>query len=397
MNTLRKQSMRSNPFLVGWVILLTALIGAGIYGALQFTGRSESESIPWGLLVPGYIFFALAATGASLINSISSVFGVERFKPIIKRGIWLSLILIVPAGIFIILDLGKTSQALNLYTLFHESSRLAWMGMLYLVFIVFLALQLITAIREERMPKWAPLVMGIIVLVATLAVETNLGALFGAVESKPLWNSPIMPLQFIVSALMVGVCAHILFISISYMSRRISIPGEVKKLFSRDYRPLLIGLVIVNFSVIAAKFIPELMSEDAAPYVKLLIAGPYSATFWGLEIIIGGVIPLIILLYNKTRNSAKWLLGASALITIGVFFSKYDLIIGGQSIGPTFTEGFIPYAPSVYEILTVIGGMAVCLLFYTIGELLLPLESNEKPSWFIFTKRESSVKQDIVA
>ncbi|MFC1846534.1 NrfD/PsrC family molybdoenzyme membrane anchor subunit [Chloroflexota bacterium] len=397
MNTLMNQFKRSNPFLVVWVILLIALIGAGIYGALQFTGRSESESIPWGLLVPGYIFFALAATGASLINSISSVFRVERFKPIIKRGIWLSLILIVPAGIFIILDLGKTSQALNLYTLFHESSRLAWMGILYLIFVVFLALQLITAIREERMPKWAPLVMGIIVLVATLAVETNLGALFGAVESKPLWNSPIMPFQFIVSALMVGVCAHILFISVSYMSRRISIPGEVKKLFSRDYRPLLIGLVIVNFIVIAAKFIPELMSEEASQYVKLLIAGPYSATFWGIEIVIGGIIPLIILLYKKTRESTKWLLGAAALITIGVFFSKYHLIIGGQSIGPTFTGNFISYTPSIYEILTVVGGAAVCLLFYTIGELLLPLEPKDKPAWFIFNKKESSIKNDVIA
>lgn len=397
MNTPRKQFKRSNPFLIGWVILLVALIGVGIYGALQFAGRSESETIPWGLLVPSYIFFALAATGVSLVNSISTVFKVERFKPIIKRGIWLSLMLIIPAGIFIILDLGKTSQAFNIYLLFHESSRLAWMGMLYLIFVIFLVLQLINAIREERMPKWTPLVMGIIVLAATLTVETNLGALFGAVEAKPLWDSPILPLSFIVSAFTVGVCLHILFISASYMSRGISIPGEVQKLFSRDYRPLLIGLIIINFIVVAAKFIPELMSEEAAQYVKLLIAGPYSATFWGLEIIIGGVIPLIILLYNKTKNSAKWLLGASALITIGVFFSKYDLIIGGQSIGPTFTEGFISYAPSIYEILAVIGGLAVCLLFYTIGELLLPLEPKEKPSWFIFAKRKSSAKQDVIA
>lgn len=393
MNTLIKQPKRSNPLLVAWIVLLTALIGVGIYAALQFVGRSEADAIPWGLIVPSYIFFALAATGVSLANSISSVFKVERFKPILKRGIWLSLILIVPAGIFIILDLGKTAQALNIYTLFHESSRLAWMGVLYLVFIVFLVFQLITAIREERMPKWAPLVAGILVLVATLTVETNLGALFGAVESKPLWNSPLLPLHFIISAFMIGVCLHILFISASYRSRRLSIPSEVQKLFSRDYRPLLVGLIILNFIVVAAKYIPELMSTDAAEYVKLLVAGPYSATFWGIEIVLGGIIPIIILLYKKTKESAKWLLGASALITLGIFFSKYNLIISGQSIGPTFTESFIPYTPSIYEILTVVGGLAICLLFYTIGELLLPLDPKEKASWFIFSKRKSSVKQ----
>ncbi len=387
MNMPGKQLKRSNPFLLVWIFVLVALVGVGIYAALQFVGRSEAESIPWGLLVPSYIFFALAATGTSLVNSISTVFRVERFKPIIKRGIWLSLILIIPAGIFIMLDLGKTSQAFNLYLMFHGSSRLAWMGMLYLIFIIFLVLQLIIAVREDRVPKWTPLVMGIVVLAATLTVETNLGALFGAVEAKPLWDSPVMPLQFIVSAFMVGVCLHMLFISITYMSRKISIPDEVKKLFYKDYRPLLIGLILINFIVIAAKFIPELMSEDASQYVKLLIAGPYSATFWGLEIAIGGVIPLMILLYSKTRESVKWLLGAATLVTIGVFFSKYNLIIGGQSLGPTFTEDFISYFPSIYEILTVIGGAAVCLLVYTIGELVLPLEPKDRPSWFIFAKK----------
>lgn len=377
-----------------WIFLLIALIGAGIFGAVKFVGRSDTESIPWGLLVPSYIFFALAATGTSLVNSISTVFKVERFAPIIKRGIWLSLILIIPAGIFIILDLGKANHAFNLYTLFHESSRLAWMGMLYLIFIVFLVLQLISMIRIERIAKWIPLIMGAIVLAATLTVETNLGALFGAVEAKPLWDSPILPLQFIVSAFMVGVCMHILFLSTSYTAKGKSIPGEVQSLFARDYRPWLIGLILINFVLIGAKFIPELMSVEANAYVKLLIAGPYSATFWGIEIILGGIVPLILLI-NQAKESSKWLIGAAALIIVGIFISKYDLIIAGQSIGPTFTEDFIHYFPSIYEILTVLGGVAFCLLVYTFGEWLLPLEPDEKPAWFIFTKRKPAIERDV--
>ncbi|UCG54958.1 MAG: hypothetical protein JSV32_01700, partial [Dehalococcoidia bacterium] len=82
--------------------------------------------------------------------------------------------------------------------------------------------------------------------------------------------------------------------------------------------------------------------------------------------------------------------------TLGVFFSKYNLIIAGQSLGPTFTEGFISYFPSVYEILTVIGGFAVCLLVYTLGELLLPLEPKDEPNWFIFAKKKPAIKGDTV-
>ena len=379
--------MKASKKLLGWIVLLLALIIVSIFGAWQHLVRTEGGSIPWGVLVPSYVFFALAATGSSLVNSIFAVFNVQRFKPVIKRGILLSLMLIIPAGIFIILDLGRWTQSYNLYFLFHTSSRMAWMGVLYLIFILSLLVELIVVIREERMPKWAPLLMGIIVLVATLTVHTNLGALFGAVNAKPLWSSHLLPLQFIVSALMVGAVLQILFMSATYQLKTGSIPGALQRLFSSDYRLIVIGLIIINFVLIAIKFIPGLFSAETSPYVKLLLAGPFSFLFWGLEIVIGGIVPLIILLNRKTRESAGWLFTASALVVIGVYFSKYDLIIGGQGIGPRFVEGFTPYSLAGAEILLLVGGIAVCLLLYTLGELLLPLEPEEKPAWFIFVKR----------
>ena len=395
MMTLKKSLGGANPFLVGWIVLLLALIGAGIYGAYLLAVRQEAASVPWGLLVPSYVFFALAATGSSLVNSILTVFNVERFKPLIKRGIWLSLMLIIPAVIFIIIDLGRSYQFYNLYLFFHPSSRMAWMGILYIIFGLSLLLELIVVIREDRVPKWAPLLMGIVVLAATLTVHTNLGALFGAVTAKPLWSSHLLALQFIVSAVLVGAAFHILFISITYLFKTGSVPDELKKLFPRDYSPLIIGLIIINFILIAVKFIPGIFSPITSSYVKLLLAGPYSFLFWGLEIVVGGIIPLIILLHHKTRESTAWLLRASVLIVIGVYFSKYNLLIAGQSIGPMFTEGFIPYFPAGADILLLVGGIAVSLLFYTLGELLLPLEPEERPAWFVFMKRATPLKEGI--
>jgi len=192
---------------------------------------------------------------------------------------------------------------------------------------------------------------------------------------------------------LVGAALHILFTSVTYWLKRRGIPGEFKQLFSSSYRPLLVGLIIINFVLIAAKLIPGAFSSETSSYVKLLVAGPYSFLFWGLEIVIGGIIPLIILLNRKTRESTGWLLGASALVAIGVYFSKYDLVIGGQSIGPLFTKDVIPYIPGGDEILLFIGGVAVCLLCYTLGQLLLPLEPEEKPAWFLFGKKGASLKE----
>ena len=380
-------------YLLLWVVALLGAIFLGVIGAYFLIVRKEAASVPWGMLVPSYVFFALAATGSSLVNSVFTVFNVKRFKPIIKRGILLSLMLIIPAGLFIMLDLGRLGQSYNLYLLFHPSSRMAWMGVLYLIFVVSLLVELIVVVREERMPKWAPRLMGVIVLAATLTVHTNLGALFGAVAAKPLWSNQLLPLHFIISAVLVGAAFHILFMSvISHLKRR-SVADDLRELFFKGYRPLLIGLIIINFVLIAVKLIPGAFSSETSSYVKLLVAGPYSFLFWGLEIVIGGIIPLIILLNRKTAQATKWLLGASALVVIGVYFSKYDLLIGGQSIGPLFTENFIRYFPGGADILLFVGGIAACLLCYTLGELLLPLEPEETPAWFVFVKRGASLKE----
>lgn len=394
MNTRTSKSSRAGGefSLLLWMVALLGGILLGVIGVYLLAMRTEAASITWGLLVPSYVFFALAATGSSLVNSIFTVFNVKRFKPIIKRGVWLSLMLIIPAVIFIIIDLGRWTQAYNLYLLFNLSSRLGWMGWLYIAFVLYLFMELIVVIREEYMPKWAPLVMGILVLAATLAVHTNLGALFGAVDAKPLWSNHLLPLHFIVSALMAGAAFQILFMSIVSLLKTRSVPDELRGLFFSGYRPLIIGLIVINWVLIAIKYIPALFSVETAPYVKLLLAGPYSFNFWGLEIVLGGIVPLVILLYHKTKQSAAWLLGASVLLVIGVYFSKYDLLIGGQSIGPVLTTEFIPYLPHAADILLLVGGIAVSLFLYTLGELLLPLESEEKPAWFVVVKRGASLK-----
>jgi len=140
----------------------------------------------------------------------------------------------------------------------------------------------------------------------------------------------------------------------------------------------------------AIEYLPALFNPEEAPYAKLLLAGSYSVSFWLIEIVAGGIIPLVILLSRTTKRSVPWLLTASILVVLGVYFSKYDLLIGGQSI-QSFAGGFISYFPGGGEILLLIGATAVCLLLYTVGELLLPLEPEEKPAWFVFVKRGASI------
>jgi len=372
-----------NIILPIWIILLLGLITLGVFGAYQIVTRTESTGITWGILVPSYVFFALAATGSSLVNSISTVFNVRQFKPFIKKGVWLSLVLIVPALIFIVLDLGRWLHAYNLYLLFNPTSRLGWMGILYVAFIVLLFVELIVVIKEDRLPKWSTITIGSLVLLITLAVHTNLGALFGAINTKPLLFSYLLPLHFIVSAVLVGAAIQIVFLTLCSFIKQRKVPEELMQLFVIGYRPLIIGLILINWVLIIAKFVPGMLSSHTSPYIRLLISGEYSWLFWGFEIALGGIIPLILLLNRHTRGSIIAIYLSSIFVVLGVYFSKYDLLIAGQSIMP-FSNEIIFYTPPAIDILLLTGGISLCLLCCTAGYMLLPLGNEERPKWLIF-------------
>lgn len=388
MNTAIEQRRRVSPLLVGWFGVLLVLLAIGVYGAYLVFTRHEAAHVTWGLLVPSYVFFALGAVGSSIINSIGTIFGVKRFRPIEKRAVLLGLLLIIPPWIYILLDLGKPLQMYNLYLVFHPTSRLAWMGVLYMLFAASVVVELIVVIREEHMPHWAPLVIGVIVLTVELLLLTNLGALFGAVEGKPFWANTLLPFHFLVMAAITGPAFHILFANISYLARSGRVPDDLRRLFSKDYGPMLAGLIIVNFAFFAAKFINCTMSpEICGPYVELLLKGPYSLLFWGLQVVGGGIIPFVILLFRRARESTVLIMGTSVLMLVGIYASVYNLLVAGQSIDPVCSGAIISYLPELGEVLLVMGGAVVCLFLYTLGEVLLPLDPEDEPRWFILGKK----------
>ena len=374
-------------FLLPWFGFLGLLMVGGVYGGLHTILRHEAPPVEWGMLVPSYVFFALAATGSSLVNSVHTVFGVERFRPLAKRGVLISLLLIIPPLLFICLELGIPWQMYNLYVFFQFDSRMSWMGVLYMVFMASLAVELVVVILEEKLPSWAPKAIAWFVLTITLVVHTNLGALFGAVHAKALWSTHLLPAHFIVSAVTAGAAIHIVFTSVTYRIKIGRLPGVFRDLFSRSLGPLVVGLLCLNFLLLIEKFVAGAYHHSLAHATQLLSSGGYAVLFWGFEVLLGGIVPIVLLVHPATRRSSRGLLAAAALVIAGVYFSKYDLVVAGQGAGALPLLEHIPYRPEFGELLLLFGGTAIALMLYTLGELLLPLDPDEEPAWLVFPAR----------
>ena len=106
-----------------------------------------------------------------------------------------------------------------------------------------------------------------------------------------------------------------------------------------------------------------------------LIDGTYSFNFWGGEVFLGMVLPLVIILSVKARSMPA-LFVASLAGMVGIFFMRYDLVVVGQLVPSFHGMGLVDYpemltyVPSLHENLVVIGGVAFCGFVFLLGERL---------------------------
>ena len=158
--------------------------------------------------------------------------------------------------------------------------------------VVFLALFVIIALivavmdllgRGLKVPVWldvAGAVLGICVCVYT-------GCLLGVAKTFPLWNNPLLPVLFLVSAFSTGMAAMLL-------AGIIGAPKEFNA--AVGFKKFHFFLPVAELVLVAALcFIVASNAEDAGlASVMNLIAGDCAVAFWLAFILIGLVLPTVL-------------------------------------------------------------------------------------------------------
>jgi hypothetical protein len=110
---------------------------------------------------------------------------------------------------------------------------------------------------------------------------------------------------------------------------------------------------------------------------RAIFAGPLAFWFWVVRIGLGLAIPLLLLLTPKTRTPAG-LFVTCCLVFLGIFadraiFVGAGQIVPGTAVGGVVSDPFTEYAPTVVEIVIVLGAFGFFGLVYTLVERYLPM------------------------
>jgi Ni/Fe-hydrogenase subunit HybB-like protein len=360
------------------ILALLSVVGvaAGVHSL--YAGHEHtfgvSRGVPWGILIAAYVFFVVTSTGLCIVSSVGHVFGFENFNPIAKRAVFLSIATIV-AGFLVIAFEIENSWRMPVGNVIgaNPTSNIWWMGTLYGAYLLFMMIEFVMLQKEQHKIATA---FGLAGLLTGVAAHSNLGAVFGLLNGREFWHGPYMPIYFITSAAMSGCVAIIFFTIIAYRTNGWKMSEGMKKSMESVAKMGALMMAVIIFFT-CWKMITGVTGHPPGKYeaIMTLVNGSYAANFWGGEVLLGMVLPLVIILAVRGRNMNA-LFVASLAGMVGIFYMRYDLVIVGQLVpayhGMDLVDypDLLSYIPSLHENLVVVGGVAFCGLIFLMGEKL---------------------------
>ncbi len=352
--------------LVGAIAALYATVGG------HHTVYNVTREIPWGVLISGYIFFVVTATGLCLVSSIGHIFGSKTFMPIAQRAVFLSIVTLM-SGFFVILAEIKVPIRMLIYNIISPNftSSIWWMGTLYGLALCLMIFEFIFLIIGRHRPAIA---CGFVALLAEIAAISNLAGVFGLLNGREFWHGPYLPIFFIASAMMVGASATIFFQILAQKVNGEPFTPMMRTCLAGARKVAILMICIILFFTIW-RTVSTLVGMPNGQYVGVMamLTGPYALSFWGGEILMALLAPLVLYLLSRGTN-IRMMLIASGLMLIGAFFMRYNMVIVGQII-PVYIDlhvtGFtelLEYFPSANEIIITLGGFGLTGFLFLLGE-----------------------------
>lgn len=164
----------------------------------KVNGQIQTE---WGWLVAIYLFLGGIGGGAYTIAAINGFLG-ESAELSTRVGLWIGFPALLIGSLFLIADLGSPTRAV----LAGMKPGTSWIARGFWIISAFMVLALLHLVLHLAGVTQGALidtisVLGIVCAVGTMAYT---GILLGASKGIPFWRTGVVPVVFVVSALVTG-------------------------------------------------------------------------------------------------------------------------------------------------------------------------------------------------
>ncbi len=366
------------------------------------------HGVDWSLAISQYFFFTGVSAAAFLISALTYVFGNEHYRTIAKLSLIVAFTMLAAAPLNLIADLSQQGRFYSLLYHTHSTSPMSWGGFLLPTFTLLIALEGIFVFRaefankaqqssgwkqqlyawlalgkkevtpqtEKRDKKWR-YVLGVLGLFFAFGVEVYTGYILGVVRARPLWHTPLMPIIFLLSAMVSGLAFMLLLTWLMVRDEGGRVPWQLINRLA-----VLLGWTIVTELIIRLFWysIGYFYSYGSYQDVIQFLFREHFVDTVILEILVALMIPAVIMLVPALRRIRPLVILASLVTVAGVWFFRWNLVIGGQEI-PKTTAGFYHYNPEFWGskgVMQVVSNWAFWLFLFIIFTWFLPWHGHDE-------------------
>jgi Ni/Fe-hydrogenase subunit HybB-like protein len=324
----------------------------------------------WGILIVLYPFITGLVAGAFILASLERVFMVKVLRPTYQLALLTALSFLIVAILPLVTHLGHPFRAYEIMTTPQSHSAMAIFGFVYLWYLMVVLLLEIWFDYRQDLVLWSEqkkdfksrihrfLTLGVtdlspktvawddkigyfitvVGIPSAFLLHGYVGFIFGSIKANPWWSTVLMPVIFLFSAMVSGIAmVMFLYMAISWI-RKVKIDmaclDEVGK--------YLFYVLVFDFTLESLDQVHRIYeAEESFEILHLLVTGKLTYTLFIFQGLLGTIIPLLTLGFfriHKPKESVRKpiYLITSLLVLMGIFFMRWNVVIGGQLFSKSF-------------------------------------------------------------
>lgn len=281
----------------------------------------------FGLNIAIYFYLTGLSAGSFILSTLAYGFGLNQYKPLGKTGVVLATILLIIAPLFLLIHIGTPHRAWHLFFYLNWASPITWGTFLLIIYPINCIIYGYFMFKEKVRPTR---IFGFIGIPLAIAVHGYTGFILAFGKARALWNTALMPILFLVSAIVSGIALMILVCIIK--DRFFTKEKKIDLALIFNLGRLMAWMIVFDLFLVGSDLIVLSISHsDAQAAAQLLLRGEFSLLFLVVENMLGKVLPLALLVVPRFRRLATVVV-ASVLVVVGIFFMRFIVVVGGEFI-----------------------------------------------------------------
>ncbi len=339
--------------------------------------------IHWSLMIVMYPYVTGFVAGSFIVTSLYHLFGRQELKPVARLAMAASFAFLLVASLPLQLHLGHPERGAFVIVTPHFTSAMAGFGILYSGYLAVLILEVWFVWRGaiiERARRSRGAMRALYKALALYTYDTSgeaiaidhraikilagiglpmacmlhgyVGFIFGAIKANPWWSTPLMPVIFLLSAAVSGIALlMVLYQARSKLKGKQADPLCVAALARQLWFFLILTITLELLEIVMMAY----ERSEEWLIVSDLLSTRLQFSYMTLQMIVGGLIPLILLaivvllnryLHERVRNVLTT--SAALLCLVQVFAMRWNIVIGGQLMSKSLRGLRSPYDPEIY-------------------------------------------------